>query len=124
MRLLLDMNLSPAMADWLRALSHDVLHARELGASDMPDREIFARARADRRILVTFDLDFGDIAGAAAAGGPPTGVVILRLRSPRQSHMRERVRAALESAGAALIAGAVVLVEDARIRTRLLEKKD
>jgi len=118
MRLLLDMNLSPAMADWLRGIGHNAVHARELGSGDRPDREIFAHARAEGRVLITFDLDFGDIVAASASAVGP-GVLLLRLRSPRQAHMRERVLAALAAASEALDAGAIVLVEDARLRVRL-----
>jgi predicted nuclease of predicted toxin-antitoxin system len=79
---------------------------------------VFARAAADERVVVTFDLDFGDLAAAGAGTGP--GVVLLRLRSARQAHLRERVRAALALAEKALESGGVVLVEDARIRVRTL----
>lgn len=81
MRLLLDMNLPPAMALWLESLGHDAIHVRDLNIGAVPDREVFARAAVDGRIVITFDLDFGDLAGAAAGSGP--GVVLLRLRSPR-----------------------------------------
>jgi predicted nuclease of predicted toxin-antitoxin system len=38
MRFLLDMNLSPAMADWLRREGHDAVHARDIGLNTLPDR--------------------------------------------------------------------------------------
>ncbi|MBV8336289.1 MAG: DUF5615 family PIN-like protein, partial [Alphaproteobacteria bacterium] len=78
MRLLLDMNLPPAMAEWLRAEGHDVVHVREIGFAQSPDRNVFARAAEDARIVVTFDLDFGEIAGLI--GATSSGVVLLRLR--------------------------------------------
>src|SRR5947207_10403177 len=61
--LLLDMNLPPSVANWLRSEGHDALHVRDLGLSGAPDSEIFARAAADGRIVVSFDLDFGEVAG-------------------------------------------------------------
>ena len=61
MRFLLDMNLPPAMAGWLRAEGHDAVHVREIGLAGVPDHQVFARAAEDGRIVVTFDLDFGEI---------------------------------------------------------------
>jgi predicted nuclease of predicted toxin-antitoxin system len=76
MRFLLDMNLPPAMVDWLRSEGHDAIHIREIGLAQLPDREVFARAAEEGRIVVTFDLDFGEIVGLAGATG--SGVVLLR----------------------------------------------
>jgi predicted nuclease of predicted toxin-antitoxin system len=112
MRFLLDMNLPPAMAERLQPEGHDAVHIRALGFVHLPDRDVFTRAAEDGRIVVTFDLDFRQIVGLAGAAG--SGVVLLRLRLARQNHLRERLRAA----GAALEAGAIVPVEDARIRIR------
>ena len=92
MRFLLDMNLPPAMADWLRSDGHDAVHIRETGYAELPDREIFARAAEDGRIVVTFDLDFGEIIGLAGAAG--SGVLLLRLRRAHQPYLRERLRVA------------------------------
>jgi predicted nuclease of predicted toxin-antitoxin system len=76
MRLLLDMNLPPALALWLRGEGHDAVHLRELGLGNLPDRDVFARAATEDRIVITFDLEFGDIIGSASGTGP--GVVLLR----------------------------------------------
>jgi predicted nuclease of predicted toxin-antitoxin system len=103
------MNLPPTMADWLRSAGHDAVHVRELGLSDAPDREIFERAAANSRIVVTFDLDFGEIAGWPE---------VLRLRLPSRQHLQQRLRVAISTAARALEAGAIVVVEDSRIRIR------
>ena len=116
MRLLLDMNLPPSMAEWLRSAGHDALHVRELGLSDAPDNEIFGRAAADERVVVTFDLDFAEIAGLTKDTG--IGAVLLRLRLTGPEHLRQRLRAAFSAATPALEAGAIVVVEDAWIRIR------
>lgn len=82
----------------------------------MSDQEIFAHAAESGRIIVTLDLDFGEIVGLAGATGP--GVLLLRLRQKHQRHLRERLRVAVSETAGALQAGAIVLVEDARIRVR------
>jgi predicted nuclease of predicted toxin-antitoxin system len=114
MRFLLDMNLPPKMPDWLQSECHDAVHARDIGLADLPDREVFARAAEDGRSVVTFDLDFGDIVALATAIGP--GIVSLRLRLARQNYLRDRVRAAIAEAAEALRTGAIVVVEDPRVR--------
>jgi len=116
MRFLLDMNLPPAMAEWLRSEGHDAVHIREVGLGDVSDRDIFANAAEEGRIVVTFDLDFGEIAGLA--GGTGATVMLLRLRLACRDYLRQRLQAAIAEAAEALQAGATVVVEDARIRIR------
>jgi predicted nuclease of predicted toxin-antitoxin system len=116
------MNLPPVMADWLRSEDYDAVHICEIGLADPPDREVFARAAADRRTIVTLDLDFGEIVGLAAATG--TTVVLLRLRLARRDHLRRRLQAAIAAVAEALEAGATVVVEDAGIRIRRMPPAD
>ena len=116
MRFLPDMNLPPAVAEWLQSKGHDAVHIREIGLGHLPDREVFARAAEEGWIVVTFDLDFGEIAGLAGATGAT--VLLLRLRLVHQDYFRQRLQAAIVEAAETLEAGATVVVEDARIRIR------
>jgi predicted nuclease of predicted toxin-antitoxin system len=116
MRFLLDMNLPPAVAEWLQSEGHDAVHIRQIGLGQLPDRDVFARAAGEGRIVVTFDLDFGEIVSVAGAAG--SGVVLLRLQLARQHNVRQRLQAAVARAAEALHAGAIVVVEDTRIRIR------
>jgi predicted nuclease of predicted toxin-antitoxin system len=115
-RFLLDMNLPPAMADWLKSIGHDAVHVLASGLAELSDRELFVLAAEQQRILVTFDLDFGEIAGFAGEIG--CGVILLRLRLASQSYLRGRLVVAVAQAQESLEAGAFVLVEDTRIRIR------
>ena len=121
MRFLLDMNLPPGMADQLRTEGHDAVHVLNAGYGAFPDREIFALATAEDRIVVTFDLDFGEIAGLADPAG--SGVILLRLRRAQRAHLWDRLRITITEAGEALAEGAVVLVEDTRIRVRRMRSE-
>jgi predicted nuclease of predicted toxin-antitoxin system len=116
MRFLVDMNLSPELADWLRTEGHDALHVVDAGAAAVTDQQIMTRAATEGRVVVSFDLDFGDIAGAVRSSA--TGVVLLRLRLAGRKHLRRRLQIAIAQAGEAMENGAVVLVEDSRIRIR------
>ena len=110
------MNMPIAVAAQLSARGHDVVHIRDLGLGHLPDEAVFELAQAENRILVTFDLDFGLIERLASDGR--TSVVILRLRSVRAFHIAGRLNVALATAGAALIVGALAIVDDSRIRIR------
>jgi len=49
MRFLLDMNLSPELANWFRSEGHDAVHVLDIGFGSSSDAEIFARAAAENR---------------------------------------------------------------------------
>jgi predicted nuclease of predicted toxin-antitoxin system len=73
---------------------------------------------AESRVILTFDLDFGEI--VALAGSPQPSVVVFRLRNTRTAHVIERLAEVLRSSQKALDAGAVVIVEESRHRIRHL----
>jgi predicted nuclease of predicted toxin-antitoxin system len=75
-------------------------------------------ARADARIVVTFDLDFGDILALGVRDGP--SVIIFRLSDERPAAVNPRLSAVLHEQREVLEAGALILVEDARYRVRRL----
>jgi len=112
------MGVALAVARWLRSEQHDVTHLREEGLLTLPDADVFEKAKREQRTVLTFDLDFGEIAAVARSGQP--SVVILRLRNTRSPHVIERLRAALPRVEGDLAGGAVVIVEESRIRVRSL----
>ena len=118
MRFLVDMNLAIEVAVWLRAQGHDAVHLRELGLQELGDQAVLAKAIAEKRVVLTFDLDFADI--ATAAGEARIAVILFRLRSAQATRVIDRLREVLTSAPRALEKGAVVIVEEARVRIRRL----
>lgn len=56
------MGVDVRVVEWLRGQGHDAVHLREEGLHRAPDEQVFAKALADERIVLTFDLDFGDLA--------------------------------------------------------------
>jgi predicted nuclease of predicted toxin-antitoxin system len=107
-----------AVVSHLRSIGHDVVHLRDIGMQRMPDDDVFAMATREQRTILTFDLDFAKI--AAAAGRQWPSVVIFRLNDTRVSQLIERLTHALAVATSDLAAGAIVVVDDARIRVREL----
>jgi len=118
MRFLADMGVSLRVVEWLRSQGHEVTHLAELGLQRLPDREVFQRATRERRIVLTFDLDFGEL--VALSPDPTTSVVVFRLHNARAANVIQRLHEVLERSAAALLVGAIVLVDDGRHRVRVL----
>ena len=80
MRWLADENIPGSVITHLRNLGHDVeaIAASSPGISDI---EVIEKARSDKRLLLSFDRDHGDLIFAHAVQ-PPRAVVFLRLAPP------------------------------------------
>lgn len=116
MRFLADMGVSMQVVEWLREQGHEALHLREEGLQRLPNGEIFLKAIHEGRVVLTFDLDFCEIAAFAKKGW--TSVVVFRLHNTRTAHVIERLRTVLGGACEALEKGAVISVEETRYRVR------
>jgi len=117
-RFLADMGVHVRAVEWLRDKGHDAKHLRDEGLQRIPNGEIFEKAIAEGRVILTFDLDFGEI--AALSGGRTASVILFRLRNTRAANVIARLAAVLEDSTGALETGAVVLVEESRHRVRRL----
>jgi predicted nuclease of predicted toxin-antitoxin system len=69
-RLLLDENVSPGVAEGLRAHGHDAVHVNDVGLRATPDAAIMLWAAERGRVVVTHDHDFLDNLRALRAGAP------------------------------------------------------
>jgi len=120
MRFLADMGVAQRIVEWLRSEGHDTIHLREQGLQRLPNGEIFEKAVSEGRIILTFDLDFGEI--VALSRGRPVSVILFRLHNTRTPHVTDRLRKVLKDSGQALEQGAIVVVEESRHRTRRLSR--
>jgi len=55
MRFLADARISPKTVEFLRRSGHDVIHVCELAMQRVSDRALAEKARADNRLLLTFE---------------------------------------------------------------------
>lgn len=118
MKFLADMGIAQRVVRWLRENGHDAVHLREENLHRLPNGTIFEKAYTEQRILLTFDLDFGEI--VALSGGRLVSVILFRLHNTRTPHVIERLKKVLNDAGQSLRQGAIVVVEESRHRIRHL----
>lgn len=118
MQFLADMGVALRIVEWLRSEGHDASHLREEGLHRLPNGAIFEKAAAERRILLTFDLDFGEI--IALSGGRSVSVILFRLHNTRTPHVIDRLRTVLKESESALEQGAIIVIEESRHRIRRL----
>lgn len=117
MKLLLDANLAPRLAEGLRAAGFDAVHLIELDLLTATDEEVFDRAAEDERCVITADSDFGMLLAMRRATIP--SVVHLRDVAERgpDEHLALLV-ANLPQIAADLEAGAIASLSPARLSVR------
>jgi predicted nuclease of predicted toxin-antitoxin system len=102
-KLLLDENLSPAIALTLTREGFDVVHVRDRGLLQATDVDVFARALQEDRILVTSDVD--DFARIARAATVHAGLVFFEDGGLLRADQLRLTRDALALIAAELTAG-------------------
>ena len=118
MKLLADMGVSLTTVRVLRAGGHDAVHLREVGLGRLDDALVLEEACGEERIVVTFDLDYGDL--LAASGQRLPSVIIFRLHDHTPAVVTPRLLEVLSQQAAPLSVGVIITVEDARYRVRTL----
>jgi len=118
MKFLADAGISPGTVTFLSAAGHDALHVREIALQRADDAVVLQRAKSEERVLLTFDLDFGEILAVGLADKP--SVVIFRLSNETASAVNARLGIVLQERSLELEQGVLILVEDRRYRIRHL----
>ena len=123
MRFLIDASLSFRVAEALQKAGHDAVHVRDVMSVDAPDTAIFDHAAGDDRIVVSADTDFGELLARRQTARP--SLVLLRRRTRRRpSDQTTLLLTQLHAVADDLQAGAIVVIEEARVRVRSLPVGD
>jgi predicted nuclease of predicted toxin-antitoxin system len=118
MKLLLDMNLSPRWIQTLEDQGWETIHWTSVGDPRASDREIMQWARDHDHVVVTHDLDFGALLAATSAQKP--SVIQVRTRDVMPEVLAPILFDALDKFKNELEEGALVVVEPAQARVRIL----
>ncbi len=118
MKILIDVNLSPAWVSVLEEGGHIASHWSTIGLLSASDREILSWAKANGFVLFTHDLDFGAILAATAAEGP--SVIQIRARDISPDHAKNLLLSVVNKFSRDLLQGVLISVDEEKARVRLL----
>ena len=118
MKFVIDMNLSPRWVEVFMLAGLNGIHWSTLGDPRATDRSIMDWARSNAYIVFTHDLDFGAILAATQASGP--SVIQIRGENVLPEDAGDAVIAAIRRFQDALELGALISVDPARARARIL----
>lgn len=87
MKIWIDAQLSPFMAEWIKATFNiDSFALRDMGLRDSTDKEIFFRAKEENAILITKDIDFKILQDKF---GPPPKIIWLTCGNTSNKKLKE-----------------------------------
>lgn len=114
--LLLDANLSPDTGTYLRTeLAFDAIHLRTIGLGELSDDEVVTLAKREGRVIITFDLDYGEIYKRWERG--QIGVILLRLEDQTSSSVNRVLdRFFRQDAPGIDLTSSLVILDEARTR--------
>jgi predicted nuclease of predicted toxin-antitoxin system len=117
-RFLVDMPLSPSLAAWLADRGHDAVHAIDLGLDRETDATIVARAKQQRRTIITVDLDYPRL--LAIVRGIEPSLILFREGDWSEASVIARMDQILSGLNELDIAQSIIVVDRARVRRRRL----
>ena len=118
MKILLDMNLSPAWVPFFKKHGYEAKHWSTIGSASAPDAEVMEWARKNGYEVFTHDLDFGSLLYVTNASSP--SVIQLRCEDVRPQSVGEILIRALERVQEEINRGALIIVNVKKNRIRLL----
>ncbi|MGH7598618.1 MAG: DUF5615 family PIN-like protein [bacterium] len=116
MKLKLDENLSRHLKQSLRSDQHDVTTAADEGLLSQPDTVIAAAAHDEGRMLLTLDVEFGDLRKYPPGSHP--GIILFRPKIFGPLAVNQFVEKFVRTTDLQPLSGCVLVVEPSRVRVR------
>jgi predicted nuclease of predicted toxin-antitoxin system len=117
-KILVDMNPSPS---WVQALENHgftAIHWSSVGDDRAPDSDLMKWAHDNNYVVFTNDLDFGAILAITKAKAP--SVIQVRAQDVSPEHLADLVVRGLRQHEEMLEQGALISIDEARLRSRIL----
>ena len=118
MKVLVDMNLSPSWIALLERHGFPAVHWSAVGKGCESDSVVLGWARENDYLVFTHDLDFGAILASTNASGP--SVIQVRTQDVSPGHLGEILVRALREYQEILVQGALITIDESRLRARIL----
>ncbi len=118
MKFLCDMGVSLTVSKWLKSNNFDAIHLLDENFQRLSDDLIFEKAKQEDRIILTFDLDFGEILSRLKA--EHSSVIIFRLENQTPINVIKHMEVILTNYSTQLMEGVVLLITEKKYRIRRL----
>lgn len=118
MKFLGDMGVSQTVINTLRNSGYDAIHLRDEKLQKLPDENIILKAKDEGRIILTFDLDFGEL--LAFSGDSLPSVIIFRLEKANPDYVLSKLNPVLLECENVLENGVIITIKDKNYRVRYL----
>ena len=118
MKFLADMGISPKTVLYLNEKNYDAVHLYSQKLERLSDSEILEKAKIEDRIILTHDLDFGELVAASHKKLP--SVIIFRLKNMQPINVNYHLQEILNKYKDMLKKGVIVSVSEHHIRVREL----
>ena len=123
MQSLLDLPLSPTVAEALKRAGYDAVHVRDFGLQSAEDEIIFKKASEENRVILSADTDFATILALRSEKKP--SVVLFRRGTERRPEQQIRLfMSNLSAIQKDLEQGSIIVFEQNRIRIKSLPAED
>ena len=118
MKFLVDENIPSSFSNELKTTGYEVRHVTEVGLKATDDNEIVSFARKSGEIIITYDLDFSRIISLLSYDSP--SLITLRVSVLNSESFLKIINEVLKSCRRDLETGAMISVDDDRMRIRML----
>ncbi len=121
LKILIDMNMSPAWINFFKSNKIESVHWSNVGNINEEDSEILNYTKENGYILFTNDLDFGALLAAGKLNLP--SVIQIRAQDVLPGNIGDLVIASLRQYETLLKTGALISIDEAKQRARILPIK-